>query len=135
MPFYNGHQGSVKFNVSGGATTTVVQVTDWSITVEKQTYETTQITDTYTKRVGGMVSGSGNINLIYTGDNNNSFIEAVNNPYDTGNALFELFLSESDSKRIAFYGIITKATYGANRDEVSSVKCDFLTNGTITIDL
>lgn len=134
MAYYYGYQGSVKFNSTGGAATAIARVTDWTITVEKQTYETTQVNDTYSKKCGGLISGSGTITLLYTGDNN-SFIEAVNSSSDMGLALFELYLSEVDTKRIVFNGIITRATYGAKVDEVATVSCEFVTNGTITLDL
>jgi len=97
-------------------------------------YETTQINDTYSKKCGGLISGSGTVNLIYTGDNN-TFIEAVNTSSDTGTALFELYLSQADTKRIVFNGIITNASYSAAVDDVSKMSCDFVTNGTITLDL
>ena len=134
MAYYYGYQGSVKFNSTGGAATTLVQITDWSMSVEKQVYETTQINDTYSKKCGGLISGSGTVNLIYTGDNN-TFIEAVNTSSDTGTALFELYLSQADTKRIVFNGIITNASYSAAVDDVSKMSCDFVTNGTITLDL
>jgi hypothetical protein len=134
MAYYYGYQGSVKFNSTGGAAATIVKVTDWTITVDKQTYETTQINDTYSKKCGGIISGSGTVNLIYTGDNN-SFIEAVNTSSDAGQALFELYLSETDTKRVVFNGIITRSSYSASVDDVSKMSCDFVTNGTITLDL
>jgi len=134
MAYYYGYQGSVKFNSAGGTATTLVKVTDWTIRVEKQIYETTQIDDTYSKKCGGLISGSGTVNLLYTGDNN-SFIEAVNTSSDAGTALFELYLSETDTKRIVFNGIITTASYSATVDEIAKMSCDFVTNGTITLDL
>jgi hypothetical protein len=134
MAYYYGYQGSVKFNSTGGAAATIVKVTEWTISVEKQIYETTQINDTYSKKCGGLISGSGTVNLIYTGDNN-SFIEAVNTSSDAGQALFELYLSETDTKRIVFNGIITKASYSASVEDISKMSCDFVTNGTITLDL
>lgn len=134
MAYYYGYQGSVKFNSTGGAAATLVQITDWSMSVEKQVYETTQINDTYSKKCGGLISGSGTVNLIYTGDNN-TFIEAVNTSSDTGTALFELYISQADTKRIVFNGIITNASYSAAVDDVSKMSCDFVTNGTITLDL
>jgi len=134
MAYYYGYQGSVKFNSTGGAAATIVQVTDWTISVEKQIYEVTRVNDLYSKKAGGLISGTGTVNLIYTGDNN-SFIEAVNTSSDAGLALFELYLSEVDTKRITFNGIITRATYSANKDEIATMSCDFATNGTITLDL
>ena len=134
MAYYYGYQGSVKFNSTGGTAATLVQVTDWNMSVEKQIHETTQSIDTYAKKRGGLISGSGTVNLIYTGDNN-TFIEAVNTSSDAGTALFELYLSQADTKRIVFNGIITNASYSAAVDDVSKMSCDFVTNGTITLDL
>jgi hypothetical protein len=134
MAYFYGYQGSVKFNVTGAAATSVVNVTEWSISVEKQIIDATQITDTYSKKLGGLISGSGSLTLIYTAANN-SFIEAINMTSDPGTALFELFLSEADSKKISFNGVISKASYSATRDDVQTMSCDFVTNGTITMDL
>jgi hypothetical protein len=134
MAYYYGYQGSVKFNSTCGAAATLVRITDWSMRVEKQVYETTQINDIYSKKCGGLISGSGSVNLIYTGDNN-TFIEAVNTSSDAGTALFELYISQADTKRIVFNGIITNASYSAAVDDVSKMSCDFVTNGTITLDL
>ena len=134
MAYYYGYQGSVKFNSTGGAAADVVQVTEWTMNVEKQIYDITRVNETYVRQVGGIISGSGTINLIYTGDNV-SLIEAVNSPSDDGAALFELYISDTDSKRIVFNGIISKASYGANRDDIATMSCDFVTTGAITLDL
>jgi hypothetical protein len=134
MAYFYGYQGSVKFHATGGTTTSVVNITEWNLTVDKQIIETTQITDVYAKKVGGLISGSGSLTLIYT-TANNSFIEAVNTTSDPGTALFELYLSETDTKKISFNGVISKASYSATRDDVQTMSCDFVTNGAITMDL
>jgi hypothetical protein len=134
MAYYYGYQGSVKFNSTGGAAADVVQVTEWTMNVEKQIYDITRVNETYVRQVGGIISGSGTINLIYTGDNV-SLIEAVNSASDVGAALFELYISATDTKRIVFNGIINRASYGANRDDITTMSCDFVTTGAITLDL
>jgi len=134
MAYYQGYQGSVKFNATGGATDTIVNVTEWSINIEKQIIETTKINDTYAKKVGGLVSGSGSVKLIYTATDT-SFIEAVNTSSDPGTALFELYVSQSEAKKISFNGLINSASYSAVRDDIQTMSCSFVTNGTITMDL
>jgi hypothetical protein len=134
MGYYYGYQGSVKFNATGGSATSIAKVTDWTITIDKQVKDVTRVNETYIRQIGGIISGAGSLSLLYTGDNV-ALIEAINTPSDTGNALFELYLSETDSKRIVFNGLITKATYSANRDEIATVTCEFVTTGAITLDL
>ncbi len=132
--FYHGYQGSVRFSTTGTGAAEVTAVTAWSIAVSKETLSTTRVGDTYEKRAGGLISASGSIDLLYTGENN-SLIEAVNTSGDTGIALFELYLSSSDSKKISFTGLITSANYGASRDDVQTISCEFVSSGSITLDL
>jgi hypothetical protein len=132
--FYHGYQGSVRFSATGTGAAEVTAVTAWSIAVSKETLSTTRVGDTYEKRAGGLISASGSIDLLYTGENN-SLIEAVNTSGDTGIALFELYLSSSDSKKISFTGLITSANYGASRDDVQTISCEFVSSGSITLDL
>lgn len=132
--YYRGFEGLFKFNSTGAAATTVTQVLSWDITIKKDVIETTQQGDTYAKRVGGLVSGSGNVELIYTG-NNVSLIEAIITSEDTGAGLFELYLSSVDTKKIAFNGIIESADYGVTLDDVQKIRCSFVTTGAITLDL
>jgi hypothetical protein len=48
------------------------------MTVEKESLDTTALGDTYRANVGGLISGSGTCELLYTassGDETNAFIE------------------------------------------------------------
>lgn len=132
--YYKGYEGAVKFNSAGGAAATVTRVTSWNISIKKEILETTAVGDTYTKRVGGIISGSGSLELLYTGENN-SLIESINATDDTGLALFELYLSSADTKKISFNGIIDSADYGASTDDVQKISCTFVTTGSITMDV
>jgi hypothetical protein len=134
LTVYQGYQGSVKFHASGGAVATVAGVTAWSISIDKQIISTTSFADTYEKNVGGLVSGSGSIELMYTAENV-SLIAAVNATEDPGTALFELYLDTDGGKKISFAGIIDSAEYGSSTDDVQRVICSFVTNGTITTTL
>jgi hypothetical protein len=132
--YYRGYQGLFKFNSTGGAAATVTQVSSWDISIKKEIIETTQQGDTHAKKVGGLISGSGNVELIYTGDNN-TLIEAINATEDSGAGLFELYLSSTDMKKISFNGIIESADYGVSLDDVQRIRCGFVTTGPITLDL
>jgi hypothetical protein len=141
MAYYYGYQGSVKFkSPSNGlldlrnSTTSIVNVTQWSLSIEKQIIETTNYTDLYAKKVGGIISGSGSLTLIYTATNS-SFLTAINTNADPGTAYFELYISEADAKKITFNGVISKASFSATRDEVQTMSCEFVTNGAIAMNL
>lgn len=135
ITYYQGYEGAVRFNSAGGSAAEVTQVVSWSLEVKKELHETTRYGDTYATSVGGLVSGRGSIEVIYTGDNN-SLIEAVNTANDTGSAIFELYLSSSRGKKIIFNGIIDSAQYGANAgDDIQRVNCSFITTGPINTDL
>lgn len=132
--YYHGYEGSVRFNATGGSSAQVTTARSWSMTVDKQILVTTNCEDTFERRAGGLVSGSGSVELLYNGENTD-LIEAVNSPFDQGDALFELYLSEESSKRIVFNGIIQSATYGASTDGAQIINCSFVTNGTIQLEL
>lgn len=138
MAFYRGQQGSVKFDDGGSSAAAITSTRSWSMTIEKAVLETTALGATYGANVGGIIQGSGSVELLYTAsssDETNVFIEAVNTASDTGAALFELYLDTSGSKKISFDGVITSTDYSATVGEVEVVTCNFVTNGAITLDI
>ena len=138
MAFFRGQQGSVRFDDAGSSAAAITSTRSWSMTVDKEVLETTALGATYAANVGGIISGSGSVELLYTAsssDETNVFIEAANTATDTGAALFELYLDSSGSKKISFDGVITSADYSATVGEVEVVTCNFVTNGAITLDI
>ena len=138
MAFYRGQQGSVKFDDAGSSAAAITSTRAWSLTVEKAVLETTSLGATYASNVGGIINGSGSVELLYTAsssDETNVFIEAVNTASDTGAALFELYLATTGTKKISFDGVITSADYSATVGELEVITCNFVTNGAITLDI
>ena len=138
MAFYRGQQGSVKFDDAGSSAAAITSTRAWSLTVEKAVLETTSLGATYASNVGGIINGSGSVELLYTAsssDETNVFIEAVNTVSDTGAALFELYLDTTGTKKISFDGVITSADYSATVGELEVITCNFVTNGAITLDI
>jgi len=132
--YYQGIEGTVKFDAAGASASELTAVTAWSLDIKKEIYRTTQQGDISEKNVGGLISASGTIDLLYTG-NNNSFIEAINTSGDTGTALFELYLHKATNKRIIFNGIIDSASYGNSRDDVVTISCTFVSTGNINLEI
>ena len=138
MAFYRGEQGSVKFDDAGSTTTTIASTRSWSMTVDKDVLETTALGATYKSNIGGLISGSGSVELIYSAtsaDETNVFIEAANTATDQGVAAFELFLDTTGTKKISFVGLITSADYGATVGELEVINCNFVTSGAITLGI
>jgi hypothetical protein len=139
MAFYRGQQGSVKFDDGGATGVTIASTRSWSLTVEKESLDTTALGATYRANVGGLISGSGTVEVLYTAssaDETNAFIEHVNTPTDEGTALFELFLDAGvGAKKISFDGVITSAEYSATVGEIEVITVNFVTNGAITLDI
>lgn len=138
MAFYRGEQGSVKFDDAGSTTTTIASTRSWSMTVDKDVLETTALGATYKSNIGGLISGSGSVELIYSAtssDETNVFIEAANTATDQGVAAFELFLDTTGTKKISFVGLITSADYGATVGELEVITCNFVTSGAITLGI
>jgi hypothetical protein len=138
MAFFRGEQGSVKFDDAGSTTATIASTRSWSMTVEKDVLETTALGATYKSNIGGLIAGSGTVELIYTAssaDETNVFIEAANTATDQGVAAFELFLDTTGTKKISFVGLITSADYGATVGELEVITCNFVTSGAITLGI
>jgi hypothetical protein len=138
MAFYRGQQGSVKFDDAGATGVTITSTRSWSLTVEKESLDTTALGATYRANVGGLISGSGTVEVLYTAssaDETSVFIEHVNTATDEGLALFELFLDTTGTKKISFDGVITSAEYSATVGEIEVITMNFVTNGAITLDI
>ena len=138
MAFYRGQQGSVKFDDAGTTAAAITSTRSWSLTVEKESLDTTALGATYRANVGGLISGSGTCEILYTAssaDETNVFIEHVNTANDAGEALFELFLDTTGTKKISFDGVITSAEYSATVGEIEVITLNFVTNGAISLDI
>lgn len=138
MAFYRGQQGSVKFDDAAVSLSTIASTRSWSMTVEKESLDTTALGDTYRGNVGGLISGSGTCELLYTAssaDETNTFIKQVNTATDQGTASFELYLDTAGTKKISFVGVITSAEYSATVGELEVITVNFVTNGTITLGI
>jgi hypothetical protein len=134
LTYFQGYEGTVKFNAAGGTAVELTAAKSWSIRISKQTIKTTPVGMSSETYAGGLISGEGEIELIYTG-NNNSFLMSVLSTTDVGQALFELYLSSETNSRIVFNGLITSASYGSSVDDVIVVTCNFITSGDIALEV
>lgn len=136
MAAIKGDVGKIMFENAGGTEADISGVRSWSLSITKDTMETTVNGDTSKTFIGGLISGEGSAELIYDPAGNSdyqAFIDDVLVTGDAGDALFELFPdSNTSAKKISFAGIITSAEYGATLGEVQVINVTFITNGAIT---
>ena len=139
MAAIRGDSGKIMFNNAAGTEADITGTRSWSLSITKDTLETTVQGDTSKAFIGGLISGEGSAELIYDNAGSTaylSFVEDVLTVSDAGDALFELFPDSSASaKKIAFSGIITGAEYGATLGETQLINVSFITTGAITSDI
>ena len=132
-----GDVGKIMFHNAAGTEADVGATRSWSMSITKDTHETTKQGDTAKTFIGGLISGEGSVELLYnpneTGTAYTSFIDDVLTTGDAADALFELFPdSATSAKKISFSGVITGAEYGATLGEVQMITVNFITSGAIT---
>ena len=139
MATLRGEQGAVQFETGSGSLATVVGTRSWSLTITKETYETTDHGDTFRNFIGGLISGSGTVELVYDPDATGQagFIEDVVKVNDATDASFELFTTgtSTGTDSVSFGGIVTNMDITSTVGELVIVTCSFVTSGTITSNL
>ena len=134
MAFFRGEEGSVKFSKDGSeALATVVSTTGWSLDITKDTLECTAHGDNSRKYVGGLVSGSGTVDFLYTAatatDATGEILRDVLQADDPADAKFELFLNGSN--KVTFDAVITGTSLSTSTGDLETVSVSFQTNGDI----
>jgi hypothetical protein len=135
MAFYRGEEGSVKFDDAGSSNSAITSTRSWSLTLDKEVLSTTVMGDTYGGNIGGIIQGTGSVEVIYTAsssDETAAFIDHINTATDEGTASFELFLDTSGDKKISFDGVVNSAELSATVGEIEIITVNFTTNGAIT---
>ena len=139
MATIRGEQGAVQFDAAGSANATIVGTRSWSLSITKETLDTTKHGDTARSYIGSLISGSGTVELVYDPDATGqaAFIEDVLTAADPSDATFELFTTgtSTGTDSVSFAGIITDAEIGSAVGDLVTVSCNFVTSGAITGNL
>ena len=76
-----GDVGKIMFENAGGTEADVGQTRSWSLSITKDTMETTKQGDTFKSNIGGLIAGEGSAELLYnpseTGAGYTTFIDDV----------------------------------------------------------
>jgi len=139
MATIRGESGSVEFETGSGSLATVVGTRSWSLSITKETLDTSVHGNTFRQFVGSMISGSGTVELVYDPDATGQagFIEDIVKANDAADASFELFTTgnTNGTDSVAFGGIITDMEVTSTVGELVVVSCNFITSSTITSNL
>ena len=95
----------LKFKNGSGTTEAIVSTTGWTLDIAKDTLDVTAHGATSRSFVGGLVSGSGSVDFLYTAASGNetaNLLSDVLTTEDAADAQFELFLDTSGSKKVSF---------------------------------
>ena len=136
MAAVKGDVGQVKFDDGGSSVTPVLGTREWSMSITKDTQETTVQGDTFKSFVGGLIEGEGSAVLQY--DNAASgetatFMDGILTTGDPATAAFELFPdSASGTKKISFSGLITNFEQSSTQGDINTISITFKPSGTIT---
>ena len=136
MAKVKGDVGQVKFDDGGSSVNPVLGTTSWSMSISKDTQETTAQGDTFKSFVGGLIEGEGTAELLYDDSASGetaTFVDGVLTTGDAGTASFELFPdSSSATKKISFNGIITNFEQSSSLGDPNTITITFKPTGTIT---
>lgn len=139
MATLRGEQGSVQFETGSGTLANVVGTRSWSFTATKETYDVTAHGATSRSFIGGLISGSGTVELVYDPDANNQpeLLEDVFKASDAVDANFELFTtgSTTSTDSLKFAGIITDMEITSSVGELVVASASFITSGDIDSSL
>ena len=136
MAAVKGDVGQVKLDDGGSSVNPVLGTREWSMSITKDTQETTVQGDTFKSFVGGLIEGEGSAVLQY--DNAASgetatFMDGILTTGDPATASFELFPdSASGTKKISFSGLITNFEQTSTLGDVTTISIQFKPSGTIT---
>ena len=136
MAAVKGDVGKIMFHNAAGTEADISGVRNWSLSITKDTQETTVMGNTAKTFVGGLIAGEGSAELIYDNAGNSdylAFVEDILTTGDAGDALFELFPdSATSAKKLSFSGIITSMEVAAALGETQLINISFITTGAIT---
>ena len=137
MAFYRGQQGTVKFDKdASGGVSEIAAIRSWSAGLTKESLSVDAHGDTSHAFIGGMLGGSGSIEVLYDAPSSGDKLDLIKEVVitdDPANAFVELYLDESGGKKITGSVLVTVAEYGGSVGELETVSVSFTFNGAPTL--
>jgi len=132
MANYQGNNGSVKIKSGSDTLTAVADVRTWSVTVNRETVETTAMGDDYRTYLKGLQMWNGSMDIVYN-DSETSIVATSMNP-DTDNAVtVEFYNDAADGTKFVGTVIVTAFTVNASYDGLTTASVTFQGTGAPTV--
>ena len=132
MANYQGNNGSVKIKSGSDALTAVADVRTWSVTVNRETVETTAMGDDYRKYLKGLQMWNGSMDIVYN-DSEATIVATAINPDTDNTVTVEFYNDSADGTKFVGEVIVTAFTVNASYDGLSTASVTFQGTGAPTV--
>lgn len=128
MAYYSGNTGSCKLNNQG-----IVGIQSWSLTINKEIPETTNLGDKYKTFQGTTYSSEGTVELlVLDGDTSQKlFWDNLKTTEEISDVL--LFFDTGDHIKVDAI-IVTSVDFGLGSNALGTATCNFIGTGAITFE-
>jgi len=132
MANYQGNNGSVKIKSGSDTLTAVADVRTWSVTVNRETVESTAMGDDYRKYLKGLQMWNGSMDIVYN-DSEASIVATSINPDTDAAVTVEFYGDNADGTKFVGEVIVTAFTVNASYDGLMTASVTFQGNGAPTV--
>jgi predicted secreted protein len=132
MANYQGNNGSVKIKSGSDTLTAVADVRTWSVTVNRETVETTAMGDDYRKYLKGLQMFNGSMDIVYN-DSESSIVATSINPDTDATVTVEFYNDAADGTKFVGEVIVTAFTVNASYDGLTTASVTFQGTGAPTV--
>ena len=132
MANYQGNNGSVKIKSGSDALTAVADVRTWSVTVNRETVETTAMGDDFRKYLKGLGMFNGSMDIVYN-DSENAIVATSMNPDTDAAVTVEFYSDAADGTKFVGEVIVTAFTVNASYDGLTTASVTFQGTGAPTV--
>jgi len=132
MANYQGNNGSVKIKSGADTLTAVADVRTWSVTVNRETVETTAMGDDYRKFLKGLQMWNGSMDIVYN-DSETAIVATSMNPDTDNTVTVEFYNDAADGTKFVGDAIVTAFTVSASYDGLTTASVTFQGTGSPTV--
>ena len=132
MANYQGNNGSVKIKSGSDTLTAVADVRTWSVTVNRETVETTAMGDDFRKYLKGLGMFNGSMDIVYN-DSESSIVATSMNPDTDAAVTVEFYSDATDGTKFVGEVIVTAFTVNASYDGLTTASITFQGTGAPTV--
>jgi len=132
MANYQGNNGSVKIKSGSDTLTAVADVRTWSVSVNRETVETTAMGDDFRTYLKGIGMFNGSMDIVYN-DSESTVVATSLNPDTDAAVTVEFYNDSADGTKFVGTVIVTAFTVNASYDGLATASVTFQGTGAPTV--